>query len=215
MKRMLLPVAVLVAVLAGCTPTSDPVAEPSSTPSATRTPTPTPTPEPEPTGPPALDELVIDGGVGTFLIGMDPSAQEPTTAFMTLGEIDCGGDVLTYWHDIYPERPFGNDVQTMIAGTSEGVVYGISIYGPGPRTTSGIGVGSTLLEAVAAYPAATIAATNIGRDRYVADLGTWTLVFDVNNGDTRWPDRVADTIATILVLPAGAQVGYPTNHVLC
>jgi hypothetical protein len=218
MRRILLPVVLLVAVLAGCAPTSSPVAEPTPTASATATGTPTPTSTPEPTGPPALDELVIaDGGVGGFVIGMDPAAQDPVTAFMALTGTDC--DAPDYWEDTYPVSPLGpeNTISTIQAVTDgEGLVAALAVYGPGPTTSTGLGVGSTRADLLAAHPEAVLVANHVGRDRYALDFGSWVLAVDIvaPGGESMNSGTPVDTVRSLLVVRDLNSVGRPSFHSL-
>ncbi|MET3565305.1 hypothetical protein ABIC47_000776 [Leifsonia sp. 563] len=172
-----------------------PAAAPSPTPTVTPTPTPTPTPTstPIPAVPvqdPADPSTWVIGfdGVGPFKLEAPFDAQRavaPTLKDVT--EQICSAS--------YLDLEATSDLVVRIAGSQDGgqrtaaIVLGISqpqlpqSQADSPKTSSGIGLGSTLDELEAAYPALTNTITVRGLPQYAITNGhgSW-IVFSIAGG---------------------------------
>ena len=137
----------VVAVLVGCSASPEPLATSPSAPASPATVSPTAAAKP------ALDELVVTpDGLGSLAIGSEPP--ETGDADLAVFDPSCtasGAD--GGWAATYPdvETPRGAFPPFQIFADETGIVR-IDISAPQIRTTTGIGVGSTSDELLAAYP---------------------------------------------------------------
>ncbi|GAA3529310.1 hypothetical protein AFL01nite_01380 [Aeromicrobium flavum] len=165
-------------VLAACsdspddepTPAADtPSVTTSSTPSETPT-TPTPTTEP-PAALPALDELLVSPGrVGPVSVGMTKQQALDTGLFEADVEVpgeDCGRVLPLGWKADYASSL---DVLTK----DDGTVVSLGIRGEQPRTSDGLGVGSTLREVSGVHETAELVEAGYGQTGvFVTDGERW------------------------------------------
>jgi len=165
--------ALAVVSLAACAE-STPAAEPSSS----STPAATPTPEPTQ---PALAELVLSpAGLGPLVVGAPVPVEDETVAVVRYDPEGCvsdSGEVRAgIWRPAYTEeRPF--DVVTAELA-QDGAIDRILVLQPFVRTAEGIGIGSTLDELRAAYPA--IVGVDDGlTSLYTLETDEGTLTFEV------------------------------------
>jgi hypothetical protein len=143
MRRLVIALAAPL-LLAGCG--SDDTPEPDATtrsPSATASATPTPTPSPTVVAP--ADLVVVPGAVGPAKAGM-PKADALETGLFDADvppPVEGCPTIPLQWKKQYT----GVDV---IA--SEGSIISIGVFKGGPKTSKGIGYGSTLDDLTTAYP---------------------------------------------------------------
>jgi len=146
MKRTLATLAVL-ALVAGCN-TGKPT--PSESPTTDTPPAMSPAPTsaaPASDAPKAASDLVIGfGSLGPATVGMSKDDALATGLFdaNTPAPVDgCPAPPLTW------KEPFNKDVDVVIDGDAKVVAFGV--FGKGPKTSSGIGIGSTLADLKTAY----------------------------------------------------------------
>jgi hypothetical protein len=142
-RKLLLTIALLT-LLAGCTPTGG--ADPETSPPATETASPSVTPSATPT-PEASGTTITPDGIGDLV----PSEPVPAdTVVATFDPAACNTDTNAgQWTNADPAYPF---VVSTVDGESTSDVTSLGVFAPGVRTTTGIQVGSTGEELIAAYP---------------------------------------------------------------
>jgi hypothetical protein len=141
------------------TPAADtPAATASATPTAT-SPSQSPTTEP-PAALPALDELLVSPGrVGPVLVGMTRQQAIDTGLFEADVEVpgeDCGRVQPLGWKSDYASSL---DVLTK----DDGTVVSLGIRGEQPRTSDGLGVGSTLRQVSRVHETAELVEAGYGQ----------------------------------------------------
>lgn len=169
---------------------------------------------------PALDELVISAdGLGALRLGEAlGSAAEGTGALVRWEDLACitqlpNGDVreVPGWRSTYSGRPspFGFRGGSFGVRVADDRVTRVEVVAAGPRTPSGIEVGSSLDEVRAAYPEArpigTVAGSGAlpGREVWAVVDGDATLAFEVatdeptSQGFTVEPGTVLAIVASL------------------
>ena len=148
MKRSFVALVAALLVLSGCgsddPPKPEPTSSPSQEPSATVTPT--PTPPDAPTQAPSNVLIVVPGAVGPVKAGMSKADALKTGLF----DADVPPPV-----EGCPNFPLkwkkqfkGVDVLTR----DDGSISSLGVFKGGPKTSKGIGYGSTLDDLTKAYP---------------------------------------------------------------
>lgn len=170
--------------------------------------------EEQPEGPPALEDLVISfEGLGPLRF-VDPLPTSPGPAdVVRWDEQACAGtEVPGRWVDAY-QTPAGT-ARPFTVWVFEDHVTRINVRTPGPHTTQGIEIWSTLAELRAAYPDIALLSTaqdsGAEVDAWAIQDGEGTVVFEVaaNSQNARWnPDQV-DRVVAIAVL-SGIPYDYP------
>lgn len=154
---------------------------------------------------PAFDDLVISAeGLGPVRLG------EPVTAAAETGMLrwsraacvvlDDGGQ-----RDVAARESAyrGPGRGTFGVRVADDVVRRVEVVAPGPRTPSGIGVGSTLEDVLAAHPDARLLGTVEGwegvapRDVWTVTEGGATLAFEVATAGSAEPGTVLAIVATL------------------
>lgn len=152
-------------LITGCTSTDDSSTQspPSSAPSSTQATEPASGAGTEVPGEgvPAAEELVVSvTGVGPVLTGMTIEEAVATGLFETDIEVD-GGTACERIEDIVWVEQLASHLD--VYATADGIISSIGVRGSGPRTASGIGLGSTFGEALAAYPALVVEESGYGQ----------------------------------------------------
>lgn len=172
--RLLAVAAVAIVALAGCSESSGTDADPTATtPSATATSQATTTAT---TAPALADLTVVPGAVGPVAAGMTEKDALATGLLQSDVDLDdCGVKVPLGWNP-----PFSSslDVQT----SDNGVVISVGVRGDQPRTTDGLGVGSTLADVSKVYETAELTGAGYGQTGiFVSDGENWLgFLFDAD-----------------------------------
>ncbi|MFK4837906.1 hypothetical protein ACI3KY_19425 [Microbacterium sp. ZW T2_14] len=142
---------------------SAPSPTPSPTPTPTRTPTPTPTRSEDPDDPATW--VITEAGMGPIALGMPFSDALTSMPSGTTNDPDlCGW--LAWWsapareYNVYTARP-GNTSDDGPVSLVATEAWGDPTAAIGPRTASGVGVGSTVEDVRAEYPDAVEVADSI------------------------------------------------------
>ena len=179
-------------------------------------PEPQSTGEPQAEGLPALNDLVISfDGLGPLrFVDPLPTSPGPTDVVRWDEQACVGTEVPGRWVDAY-QTPAGT-ARPFTVWVFEDHVTRIDVRRPGPHTTQGIEVWSTLAEVQAAYPDVVLLSTaqESGEivDAWALQDGERTLVFEVaaNSQKAVWnPDQV-DRVVAIAVL-SGIPYNYPAR----
>lgn len=202
-KTVVAVVAAVAILLSGCngpppeepTPTAPSSASP--TPSATPTSTPTPTPTIDMSDP--ANWIIGQGAVGPITLGQPLEAAIAAASGYVQGESypDCPVAFLDrasypslaipYWPDNLATRI----IVRQLGGTDAASAT--------PRTVTGIGVGSTTSEVLAAYPGASV----------IVDQAPSFVVYSVSDGGSAFINiAVTDDIVTSLDLSPTATFGF-------
>lgn len=188
----LVMVAALMILLAGCSPPTAESAKPSTAaPSSPPTESPNPPPTPTATPSPSFDAadpstwLITEAGIGRAEIGLESAADALSPSFV---QVDwCEG--LEYY-DASGPSPVGFGVivhpgSLGVGGIGIRVRGDIPVTGPvagSPVTESGIGLGSTLDELVAAEPDGAFETAEEWPD-YVVNAGSHWIMFEVSEAE--------------------------------
>ncbi|WP_309615365.1 hypothetical protein [Salinibacterium sp.] len=201
---------------------SAPAAVVTPSPTATApTPTATPTPTPTVVAPtkPALAELVLTAdGLGPLLMGQAPPVTDPALDILVFDpeHCDAGQGDPGLWVPNYDDpAAFYTTID------DQGLVSQLALFrrsdsadtGVGPiLTDTGIGVGSTRDELLAAHPTGfdEIVTTGQVSDVYIASGNTGSLVFEVAKNDNLpgyWGSDQLGVVQLIRTAQAGGSVG--------
>lgn len=176
---------------------------------------------------PAVEDLVIStAGLGPLAVGLAPDDNpgaamielHPGACLETWGGAQPGANP-DRWYPTYPSvdpaEPGRFPFRVMVA--SDRIVW-IDVLDARPHTSSGIRVGSTKEDLLAAYPAATELSggvPSISRSWSVADAAG-TIVFEVATWDDGTGERPVGTVVRIAVFPPDADpvaFTYATDNV--
>lgn len=173
--------AVAALTLTACSDSGTDPAPTETTATTTATPTPTsdsPTTE-QPDPLPAVDELLVSPGrVGPVLAGMTKDEALATGLFdadVEVGGEECGREEPLGWRTEYASTL---DVLT----TEDGTVVSLGVRGEQPRTSDGLGVGSTLRQVSKVYETAEMTEAGYGQTGvFVTDGEKWLgFLFDAD-----------------------------------
>ena len=143
----------LVVVISGCAPV--PGGEPSGDPTPSIAPD-TPTPTPEPTKPAVADLLLSPDGLGPLRVGETPPATDPALDILVYDPDYCAeipeASSPGMWLANYPVEASGHRPFTAAFRNGADTLSVIAIFSPEIRTETGIHLGSTKDELLAAYP---------------------------------------------------------------
>lgn len=194
--------AVAVAVLAGCTGAPADASEPSEAPvtaAASETPTPSPTPTPVDADPANAATWLIDAdGVGPFKLGMP---LDEAVALMPGYTVEtCPNPVVRFLR-----ADSATDPSITLASAADGRLVHVTLHdSTQPATADGIRIGSTVTEAMSAYPG--LEFSQRYNDRYTLEGTPGWITFETESVDVGATAPI-DTISVV--------EGAPPQRELC
>lgn len=202
-KTVVAVVAAVAIVLSGCG--GPPPAEPTPTAPSSASPTPSATPTPTPTPTPTIDMsdpanwIIGLGAVGPISLGQPIDVAIAAASGYVEGESYPDCPVVFLDRASYPSLAipyWPDDLATRIIVRQVG---GAESPSATPRTVTGIGVGSTTAEILAAYPEASV----------IVDHAPSFVVYSVSDGGSAFINiAVTDDIVTSLDLSPTATFGF-------
>lgn len=160
--------------------------------------------------------MLSPAGLGPLTVGL-PAEDNPGTTMIAWDPDHCSGlsdgqgDPGRWVPDGYgpATRADGTQSDTLfgVAVDDSGVVVWIDVYGTAPQTVEGLGVGSTLVDVLAAYPDLSAPfAGALSQTRWLT-RPEGLLVFETTAGDPELPDG---TVVLVRVLAPGTDPAFAT-----